>query len=216
MFPHLSTIEDNALLKLSTALYFRKGETLLQQGSHSDHIFAIRKGRVRVQQTLDGTTRQIARLRQGDVYDLISFTANVPSQFRFVAEEDGVYVRAIPTASLVQLIGEDTAFSNRFYQSVSYLLAKQLHSSYQRFGALMDTTHRKRVSERIDVRADIEGLPRVVHELITHWGTPFCSTYLNDLIINPTGMDRQGFPPEVFTEIMFLYSLLTSTGAPKS
>lgn len=225
VFAHLQEAEEAALLSISTSLYFKKGAVLLQPGVHSENLFVIKKGRVRIEQQIGDAFRTIAYLGQRDVLDLISFVANVPSQFRFVADADLVCVHAISKGTLGQLLYDNPLFSMHFHRSLGYLLAKQLHASYLRFGALMDAAKRQRGAEpdsrqdlpdkRVKVRAAIEQMPRVARDLTTHWGTPYIHEYLNDLIVNPRDINRQGFPLEVFSEIMFLYNLISEEGSGK-
>lgn len=49
--------------------------------------------------------------------------------------------------------------------------------------------------------------PRVLEKIHQLWGTPELDPYLNDLIMDSRGGQRQGFPPEVASEILRLSSL---------
>lgn len=49
--------------------------------------------------------------------------------------------------------------------------------------------------------------PHVAEGLCRFWGSEKCQDYLEGLVFDRRG-GRQGFPPEVSTELLFLYNLL--------
>jgi hypothetical protein len=49
--------------------------------------------------------------------------------------------------------------------------------------------------------------PHIVKGLCGCWRKPDCQDYLSGLVFDQRG-GRQGFPPEVSAELMFLYNLL--------
>ena len=51
-----------------------------------------------------------------------------------------------------------------------------------------------------------ESYPRVFEKIMELWGTPYLEAHLNDLMIADRP-DRQGFPPEVMSELLFLSML---------
>ena len=58
--------------------------------------------------------------------------------------------------------------------------------------------------------------PRILAEIAAHWGTAKCDSYLASLML-PTRVDRQGFPPEVATELFRLTTAHDALGlAPKT
>ena len=48
--------------------------------------------------------------------------------------------------------------------------------------------------------------PRIASEIVARWGTASFEPYANNLILNERN-ERQGFPGEVLTELLFLYRL---------
>ena len=60
--------------------------------------------------------------------------------------------------------------------------------------------------QRVAVRAAIEDFPRITQRIQQLWGTPECEQYLNALIIDNRG-HRQGFPPAVLEELLYLARL---------
>ncbi len=53
-----------------------------------------------------------------------------------------------------------------------------------------------------------EKFPRVFNKLLELWQTPHIEAYLQDLMVDKRGGDRDGFPPEAATEIMRLGNYL--------
>jgi hypothetical protein len=62
---------------------------------------------------------------------------------------------------------------------------------------------RKGPAQRLDVRAAIESHPRICTRIQQLWGSPECEGYINDLVIDTRG-NRQGFPPDVMEELLYL------------
>jgi len=62
---------------------------------------------------------------------------------------------------------------------------------------------RKGPAERIEVQAAIEAYPRIARRIEELWGTPECEHFLNTLVIDTRG-NRQGFPPAVLEELLYL------------
>ena len=61
-------------------------------------------------------------------------------------------------------------------------------------------------SVQLDVRAGMEAHPRLLERICAIWRSPECARYLRCLILDERG-DRQGFPPEVMSELLLLSSL---------
>lgn len=55
-----------------------------------------------------------------------------------------------------------------------------------------------------------EKFPRVFNKLLELWQTPHIDAYLQDLMVDKRGGDREGFPPEAATEIIRLSNYLDS------
>lgn len=55
-----------------------------------------------------------------------------------------------------------------------------------------------------------ERFPRVFNKLLELWQTPHIDVYLQDLMVDKRGGDRDGFPPEAAEEIMHLSNYLYS------
>lgn len=53
-----------------------------------------------------------------------------------------------------------------------------------------------------------EKFPRVFNKLLELWETPHIDVYLQDLMMDKRGGDRQGFPPEAATEIIRLSNFI--------
>lgn len=45
---------------------------------------------------------------------------------------------------------------------------------------------------------------RILHRIVELWGTPACTAYFEELLVNQRGEVRQGFPPEVAKELFRL------------
>jgi hypothetical protein len=57
--------------------------------------------------------------------------------------------------------------------------------------------------EQLHVRAALEDYPRISTRIEQLWGTPDCEAYLNGLVIDTRG-NRQGFPPAMMEELLYL------------
>jgi hypothetical protein len=62
---------------------------------------------------------------------------------------------------------------------------------------------RKGPAERLGIRAALEDYPRISERIQQLWGTPDCEAYLNSLVIDTRG-NRQGFPPPIMEELLYL------------
>jgi hypothetical protein len=62
---------------------------------------------------------------------------------------------------------------------------------------------RKGPVEHLQVRAALEDYPRISSRIEQLWGTPDCEAYLNSLVIDTRG-NRQGFPPAMMEELLYL------------
>jgi len=62
--------------------------------------------------------------------------------------------------------------------------------------------------QRLGKPAALESFPRVIKTLSGLWRYSECQSYLEELIMVEGGVQRQGFPPEVQEELMFIYQLL--------
>ena len=58
-------------------------------------------------------------------------------------------------------------------------------------------------SEPTEIEKDF---PRIVTAITLLWGNPEMDTYFNRITVDERG-DREGFPPEVMSDIMFLAGL---------
>lgn len=64
-----------------------------------------------------------------------------------------------------------------------------------------------RPPESINTRSAIEtAYPKIMEKIILTWGHPECEKFLNSLMIDSRG-DRQGFDPEIMSELMLLAAL---------
>ena len=63
--------------------------------------------------------------------------------------------------------------------------------------------HRKGPPQKIDARCALEEYPRICTRVQQLWGTPECEPYLNTLVIDTRG-NRQGFPPPMMEELLYL------------
>jgi len=62
---------------------------------------------------------------------------------------------------------------------------------------------RKGPPQKIDVRSALEDYPRICARVQQLWGTAECEPYLNTLVIDTRG-NRQGFPPPMMEELLYL------------
>ncbi|MPZ42276.1 MAG: hypothetical protein GEV05_02525 [Betaproteobacteria bacterium] len=62
---------------------------------------------------------------------------------------------------------------------------------------------KKGPAEHLRVRAALEDYPRISTRIEQLWGTPDCEAYLNSLVIDTRG-NRQGFPPAMMEELLYL------------
>ena len=63
------------------------------------------------------------------------------------------------------------------------------------------------VPEAIDVRADIEAMPRLQSRICGIWGTQELDAFLSSLVMDSRDGARAGFPVEVAAELLFLTEL---------
>ena len=63
--------------------------------------------------------------------------------------------------------------------------------------------HRKGPPQKIEVRCALEEYPRICARVQQLWGTTECEPYLNTLVIDTRG-NRQGFPPPMMEELLYL------------
>ena len=62
---------------------------------------------------------------------------------------------------------------------------------------------RKGPAQKLAVRSAIEDYPRICMRVQQLWGTAECEAYLNTLVIDTRG-NRQGFPPPMMEELLYL------------
>jgi hypothetical protein len=63
--------------------------------------------------------------------------------------------------------------------------------------------HRKGPPQKIEVRCALEEYPRICARVQQLWGSTECEPYLNTLVIDTRG-NRQGFPPPMMEELLYL------------
>jgi len=74
-------------------------------------------------------------------------------------------------------------------------------SSY--FPALDLSEPEKPPPKRLETKASVEDLPRIMETLLKLWGHSTFDEYLDRLVIDERG-NRQGFSPDVMEELLFL------------
>ena len=62
---------------------------------------------------------------------------------------------------------------------------------------------KKGPAQKLDVHCALEGYPRISNRVQQLWGTAECEAYLNTLVIDTRG-NRQGFPPPMMEELLYL------------
>ena len=58
-----------------------------------------------------------------------------------------------------------------------------------------------------------EHFPRLASEISAFWGTPACFEQLENLLVDKRG-DRQGFPPDVYSDLSMLLTLVPRPKGP--
>jgi len=58
-----------------------------------------------------------------------------------------------------------------------------------------------------------EHFPRLVMEIVAFWGSPTCFEKLQDLLVDSRG-GRQGFPPDVYSDLSMLMMLFPRPKGP--
>ena len=58
-----------------------------------------------------------------------------------------------------------------------------------------------------------EHFPRLASEILAFWGTPTCFEQLENLLVDKRG-DRQGFPPDVYSDLSMLLTLVPRPKGP--
>ena len=62
---------------------------------------------------------------------------------------------------------------------------------------------KKGPAQKLEVRSALEDYPRICARVQQLWGTAECEGYLNTLVIDTRG-NRQGFPPPMMEELLYL------------
>ncbi len=62
---------------------------------------------------------------------------------------------------------------------------------------------KKGPAQKVEVRCALEDYPRICNRVQQLWGSTDCEAYLNTLVIDTRG-NRQGFPPPMMEELLYL------------
>jgi CRP/FNR family transcriptional regulator, cyclic AMP receptor protein len=108
------------------------GINLIDEGLPLDSVFLVIDGAFSVRAAALGT-REVARLRSGEVMGEMSFVDSAPSSATVCAVERS-FVLAIPRRRLNAKLAEDDGFAARFYRALSMFLADRLRNTVASFG----------------------------------------------------------------------------------
>ncbi len=115
----------------SVSSVYRRGDTLLEEGSRRRAIFVVRKGAVQVEHVHLGQRIALAQLGPGEVFGEMGFVENAPASASVVALDD-VVVEVIEEAALQSLMVSSPGFAVRFYHSLAFALARRLRATSRR------------------------------------------------------------------------------------
>jgi len=88
MFLHFLRTEISDYLERSNTLNFKHGETIFQQGDHSDYVYVIRHGTVRISRESEEGTKILGDVPVGDVFGEMGVIQNAPRYASATAEGD--------------------------------------------------------------------------------------------------------------------------------
>lgn len=218
VFTGLTREQEQILLTRASTLYFEPDGVIIAGGSRPRMIYVIRTGVVRLERESAGYPLVIGQLGPGEVLGEMSLVDGSPASANAVADETVVTVYALPAAVIQSLAQESPGFAHRFYISLARILARRLRNTSSwacsNDPTVPESTRRARRTPKpkprvmVQTSASLESMPRVATQISLLWGTEECDRYLRELLVDTSRDDRQGFPPEIFDELLFLSRLL--------
>jgi CRP-like cAMP-binding protein len=116
---------------------FRRGDTLLEEGSRQRRLLVIRSGAVRVERLEQGKRITLAQLGAGEIFGEMGFVEDAPASASVIADEDGV-VDVLEAEALQGLIASEPGFAVRFYYALAITLAERLRATSARLAQVGD------------------------------------------------------------------------------
>lgn len=123
--------------------YFRKNQLIFSEEAHSNGIYCINSGKIKVfKSAADGRDQIIRFAKKGDVMGYRALLSDEPYSASAMAIEDAV-VCFIPRSSIIKLIEQNTRLGTKFMQ----LLCHNLEEAQKKIVDLSHKTVRQRLAE---------------------------------------------------------------------
>jgi bacteriocin-type transport-associated protein len=131
----LSDLDIEWLITAGHKQQIPAGTTLIHEGGEIDALYIVLEGAlaVLIQAWTDSGTREIVRLRSGEMVGEMSFIDVRPPSATVQAVEVTT-VLAIPRQQLAEKLEQDTGFAARFYRALAMLLSDRLRGTTSRLG----------------------------------------------------------------------------------
>ncbi|MBI4822751.1 MAG: cyclic nucleotide-binding domain-containing protein [Nitrospirae bacterium] len=124
LFSLLDEEELGKINSISEEVDYRKGETIVKEGIHSESLFIIKNGCVRV--TKD--SRLIVILGEGSLIGELSFIDKGLPSATVTAEQDSRLIR-IPLSIFDNLLSENKGMEGKLYKSFALTLCQKLRDT---------------------------------------------------------------------------------------
>eukprot|EP01103_Thecamoeba_quadrilineata_P008121 TRINITY_DN178_c0_g2_i1.p1 TRINITY_DN178_c0_g2~~TRINITY_DN178_c0_g2_i1.p1 ORF type:complete len:785 (+),score=162.25 TRINITY_DN178_c0_g2_i1:240-2357(+) len=139
-----------------------KGQVLIEEGSHSQHVYRIKSGRVR----LEKDKQTIRTLGQNAVFgERNVLTAGAISMFRVVADEENTLICQMDLPFLSKVFEGNPRLAHVFFQILATRLAKQLREQSAN-KTRTPTLARGHEAHHNEPNVDKEGVPETKEETV--------------------------------------------------
>lgn len=127
-FVHLSEDKLNEIAGLATACYFRKGETIFQEGDKPLFFHILQKGRVKMfKQSITGKNFTVAVLQPGDTIHSAVLFDGIPRWASAQAMGEAIILR-VRREDFLSFVAQNPGVAMNF----TSVLAEQVHWAYDR------------------------------------------------------------------------------------
>ena len=130
----LTETDWQALLDSAAHVTYRKGETILAEGSQMRAIFLLEQGYASIESSSQGQGIRLNQIGPGEIFGEVSFLEDKGASASVIAEEDAE-VKIINEAQIQSLLSSVPGLATRFYQSLALTLAQRLRRLSDRFAA---------------------------------------------------------------------------------
>ena len=131
IFEGLRIPERVAMLESAKQKKFDDGQTIIQEDTRNDTIFAIVEGEVSVVIGSGENANEVARLSAGAIFGEMSFLAHTTTSASIIAAGN-VELICVSHQTIAGMIEKDPEFAGRFYRSLACTLAERLRRANQR------------------------------------------------------------------------------------